>query len=119
VTPANIQGLAGQKTQLISPANPDMTAAQAQAQALAAATEVQSLQVVKALVKLAVHQLCALRSLFPDKAFNSRSMAGLDNMHELKARAASRRSNSERQRHRATDASSFEGPARSSLLFPT
>ena len=63
-----------------------MTAAQAQAQALAAATEVQSLQVVKALVKLAVHQLCALRALFPDKAFNNRSMAGLDNMHELKAR---------------------------------
>ena len=81
-----------------------MTAAQAQAQALATATEVQSLQVVKALVKLAVHQLCSLRALFPDKAFNNRSMAGLDNMHELKARA---------------DASSFEGPARSSLLFPT
>lgn len=63
-----------------------MTAAQAQAQALATATEVQSLQVVKALVKLAVHQLCALRALFPDNAFNNRSMAGLDNMHELKAR---------------------------------
>ena len=68
-----------------------MTAAQAQAQALAAATEVQSLQVVKALVKLAVHQLCALRALFPDKAFNNRSMAGLDNMHELKARVCSLR----------------------------
>ena len=61
-----------------------MTAAQAQAQALAAATEVQSLQVVKALIRLSVHQLCSLRGLFPDDAFNSRTMAGLDNMHELK-----------------------------------
>lgn len=63
-----------------------MTAAQAQAQAQVAATEAQSVQCVQVLIRLAVYQLCSLRGLFPDDAFNTRSTAELQNMRELKVR---------------------------------
>jgi hypothetical protein len=38
----------------------------------------------------AVYQICGLRSLFPDDAFTRRSISGLNNVLDLKARRAAR-----------------------------
>ena len=60
----------------------------AQAVQVVTATESESMQCVKALVRLSVHTVCHTRGLFGEDAFLLRNgFAGLNNMHELKARA--------------------------------
>jgi|APGre2960657444_1045066.scaffolds.fasta_scaffold00149_5 hypothetical protein len=60
----------------------------AQAVQVVTATESESMQCVKALVRLSVHTVCHTRGLFGEDAFLLRNgFAGLNNMHELKVRA--------------------------------
>jgi len=60
--------------------------ATAQAQSVAAATLVESLACCKALLKLSVFQICHLRALLPEEAFSTRSLAGIENLREVKVR---------------------------------
>ena len=59
----------------------------AQMQAVQEATAVESLSCVKALLKLSIFQICHLRGLLPEDAFDAaRSIAGVDNLRSMKAR---------------------------------